>query len=293
MKKFWFFLSSLGHFKMELFSPVCQKVTGEVIKIAFSVSVRTNWNKLFVEKHVFSLSLLDFKRNFFALIKFLSAEIVKTAFYVAIRTFWETILSGKYVFSIIFRIQWNFFRILMKFPLWGCQNCNIRVQANNLRKSFAFWKRCIFCQSRTLKKKLSPIFRVFLDAVVETAFYVSKGTLRGKRFFSGKNCIFSSVWEIETNFSNFCRNFYGMLIKFALYVSQQTIWGKKISEEILFCRSASLSEKFLTFCVKKSDGLSKLHFTSPVEHSQEKCKFLETPTFWWKNFDFFIIFSTQ
>ena len=195
-----------------------------------SLCVRMNKLKqAFFEKYVFSSSLLDSKWNFFALIKFLSAEIVKTAFYVAIQTFWETILSGKIVFSIIFRIERNFFRILMKFPLWGCQNWNIRVQAKNLRKSFAFWKRCIFCQSRTLKEKLSPIFRVFLDAVVETAFYVSKGTLRGKRFFSGKKCIFSSIWETETNFLNLCQKFYGRLIKPALYVSQQTVWGKKFS----------------------------------------------------------------
>ena len=33
--------------------PVCQKLTGEVIKIAFSVSVRTNWNKLFLKDMCF------------------------------------------------------------------------------------------------------------------------------------------------------------------------------------------------------------------------------------------------
>ena len=169
----------------------------------------------------FGLPLEIFRPNQF----FFLAQLVKAAFYLAIRNFWGTILSCKIVFSINFRIQWKLLRILMKFPRWGCQNSIIRVQSNNLRKSFAFWKRCIYCQSRTLKEKLSPIFRVFLDAVVETAFYLSKGTLRGKRFFSGKICIFSSIWEIETNFSNFCRNFYGRLIKFALCVSQQTIWG--------------------------------------------------------------------
>ena len=160
-RKFWFFLSSFRQIKTKLFLPVCHKFTEEVIKNEISVSVRTNWNKFFVKDFGFLYLVWDFDWKFFALIIFFLAQLVKTAFYVAIRTFWETILSCKIVFSIIFRIQWKLFRILMKFPRWGCENWIIRVQANNLRKSFSFWKRCFFCQSRTMKEKLSPFLSVF------------------------------------------------------------------------------------------------------------------------------------
>ena len=154
MKKFWFFLSSPGYFKMELFSPVCQK-TLESYQNCITFVRKKKLKQAFLWKTLifftsFGLPLEIFRPNQF----FFLAQLVKTAFYVAIRTFWETILSCKIVFSIIFRIQWKLFRILMKFPMWGCQNWIIRGQAKNLRKNIAFWKRCIFCQSRTLKEKL-------------------------------------------------------------------------------------------------------------------------------------------
>ena len=40
---------------------------------------------------------------------------------------------------------------------------------------------------------------------------------------------------------------------------------------------------------RKSDGLWKLLSTSSVKHSQEKFKFLETATTWWKLFEFFLV----
>ena len=137
-----------------------------------------------------------------------------------------------------------FFRILMKFPLWGCQNWNIRVKANNLRKSFLFEKDAFFVNIGLWKKNFHPFFEFFSTQLSKLHSKCPKEHLEEKDSFSGKNCIFSSIWEIETNFSTFCRYFYGKLIKFALYVSQQRIWGKKYSEKIVFCRSASLSEKF-------------------------------------------------
>ena len=197
--------------------------------------------KTFIFFTSFGLLLEIFRPNQF----FFLAQLVKTAFYVAIRTFWETILSCKIVFSIIFRIQWKLFRILMKFPLWGCQNWNIRVQSNNLRKKFCFLKKMLFCQSRTMKEKLSPFFYIFFSTQLSKLHSkCPKEHLKGIDFFRKKNVFFSSVWETETNFSTFCRYFYCRLIKFALYVSQQTIWGKKFSGKFVFCRSASLSEKF-------------------------------------------------
>ena len=104
--------------------------------------------KTFIFFTSFGLLLEIFRPNQF----FFLAQLVKTAFYVAIRTFWETILSCKIVFSIIFRIQWKLFRILMKFPLWGCQNWNIRVQANNLRKILLFEKDAFFVNLGLWKK---------------------------------------------------------------------------------------------------------------------------------------------
>ena len=93
----------------------------------------------------------------------------------------------------------------------------------NWGKVLLFEKDAFLSISDNGRETLALFFHFFFDAVVETAFYVSKGTLRGKRFFSGKKCIFQSIWETETNFSNLCQKFYGRLIKSALYVSQQTV----------------------------------------------------------------------
>ena len=157
---------------------VCQKITGELIRIAFSVCIRTNWSKLFFERHVFSLSLSDFPRNFFALIKVLLVEVVKTAFYVSLRTFSETILSCKHFLLNVFQ---NWVGILMKFLRRGCQNCIIRVQANNFRKSFGFWKKCNSLSFSDIDREAPAHFSSFFDAIVKTAFYVSRLTFWKKK----------------------------------------------------------------------------------------------------------------
>ena len=186
---------------MKLFLPVYEKFTGEYQKcILFAFSVRTNWNKLFCESLWFSSPHSDFYWKFFDLINFFLAQLVETAFYVAIRTFWERILSCKIVFSIIFRIEWKFLRILMKFPRWVFQNWNIRVQTNILKKILLFEKDAFFVNLGHSKKNSRPLFRVFFDAVVETAFELSKRTLKGIRFFSGKNVFFHQFGKLRQNF---------------------------------------------------------------------------------------------
>ena len=50
---------------MKLFLPVCRKFTGEVIKIEISVSVRTNWSKLFCERVWFSIPFFGLLLEFF------------------------------------------------------------------------------------------------------------------------------------------------------------------------------------------------------------------------------------
>ena len=147
--------------------------------------------------------------------QFFVDEVVKSAYYVSIRTVWEKSLSRKIFFSIIFRTEWIFLRILMKFLRWCCRNCIIRVQANNLKKSFAFWKRCIFHHSRTVEENLLPISWVFSTQLSQLH---STGL---DEHFEGKNEIFESkrlscFSDFERNNFSLPRSFSDCLVKTAL-----------------------------------------------------------------------------
>ena len=70
----------------------------------------------------------------------------------------------------------NFIGFLTKYLQPSCWNCILRVYRNNLSRKF-LWKKLFPRHFRTSKwGKLSAFWNVFLEGVVEIAFYVSIGT---------------------------------------------------------------------------------------------------------------------
>ena len=214
--------------------PVCQKFTGEIIKIEFSVSVRKNWNKIFCERLWFSLPLLDFYWKFFVLINFFLAQLNKTAFYVTIRTFWERILCCKIVFSIIFRIEWKFFRIWLKFPRWGCQNWIIRVQANILRKILLLEKDAFFVNLGHWKKNSRPFFEFLSAQLSKLHSKCPKEQLKGIEIFPQTNVFFHQFGRLRHTFQPCVKKFRAGLSNLCFTCPSKEIEGIGFLRKLCF-----------------------------------------------------------
>ena len=200
---------------------------------------------LFCERLWFSSPHLDFHWKFFALINFFSGAACQSCLLPGHTKFLRnnSLLQNRVLnhFQNSVEIVQNFNEVS---PV-GLSKLNYTSPVEQFEEKVLLFEKDAFIVNLGLwKKNFHPFFEFFSTQLSKLHSKCPKEHLEEKDSFSGKNCIFSSIWEIETNFSTFCRYFYGKLIKFALYVSQQRIWGKKYSEKIVFCRSASLSEKF-------------------------------------------------
>ena len=162
-----------------------------------------------------------------------------------------------------------------------------------LGKIFLFEKDAFFVNLGHWKKNSRLFFQFYSTQLSKLHSKCPKDHLGGKYSF-WETTFYHQFRRFALTFKQICWNFLGRVIISAPFVSKQTVSDKRFSEKILFCRSGNLREKNSVFCRKKSVGLSKLKFTSPVEHSQEKCKVLETATFLMKEIlNFFSIISTH
>ena len=140
-----------------------------------------------------------------------------------------------------------FFRMLMTFLQRGCQNCIIRVQANNLKKSFAFLKRCILYRSRTLTKKLPPFFEFFsaqLSKPYSTCledYFERINTYLEAEFISR----FS---DIERIFFSLLPEFFGLSCQNCILSVQRKIKGKTVfRKKCTFSAIVEIETKFSAF----------------------------------------------
>ena len=196
---------------------VCQKFAGGVIKVAFSVSVRTIWSKLIWKTCVFLL-LLDFNWNIFAFINFLSAEVAKTAIYVSIRTFWGKLLSWKAVYLIVFRIELQTFQKFNDTSPAGLSKFHYTIHESGRTfwgKSLLFEKRSIFYHSRTLNEKLSPNFRVFFSRQLSKLHSTCLNQHFWKKKYIFRNNFHHVFLLLSGVFSAFSRSFSDCLVKTA------------------------------------------------------------------------------
>ena len=161
----------------------------------------------------------------------------------------------------------------------GLSKLHYNNPGEQLEEVLLFEKDALFCPSLTLKEKLSPFFEFYSMQLSELHFKCPEDHLCGK-FSFWETIFFHQFWRLALTFQRICWSFLGRVITTAPVVSKQTVWDNRFSQKNLFCRSENSRVKSSTFCRKKSDGLSTLLFTSPVEHSQENCFFLKTATFW-------------
>ena len=146
---------------MKLFLPVYEKFSGEFIKIALPLSVRTNWNKLFCERLSFSSPHLDFHWKIFALINFFFwrslSKLPSTWPYELFEKQFSPAKSSSQSFSEFSRNLQNFNEVS---PV-GLSKLNYTSPGEKFEEKFCFLKKMLFCQSRTLKEKFSPFFSSF------------------------------------------------------------------------------------------------------------------------------------
>ena len=192
MKKFWFFLSSFRHIKMKLFLPVYEKFTGEYQKcILFAFSVKTNWNKLFCESLWFSSPHLDFHWKFFALNNFFSGAACQNCLLRGQTNFLRnnSLLQNRVLnhFQNSVEIFQNFNEVS---PV-GLSKLNYTSPGEKFEEKFSFLKKMLFCQSRTMKEKLSPFFLHFFSTQLSKLHSkCPKEHLKGIDFFRKKNVFF-------------------------------------------------------------------------------------------------------
>ena len=126
-----------------------------------------------------------------------------------------------------------FFRMLMTFLQRGCQNCIIRVQANSLRKSFAFLKRCILYRSRTLTKKLPPIFE-FFSAQLSKLYSTCLDDYFERRNAYLETEFTSSFSDIERKFFSLLPEFFGLSCQNCILSVQRKIKGKTVFRKKMY-----------------------------------------------------------
>ena len=141
----------------------------------------------------------------------------------------------------------NFFRMLMTFLQRGCQNCIIRVQANSLRKSFAFLKRCILYRSRTLTKKLPPIFE-FFSAQLSKLYSTCLDDYFERRNAYLETEFTSSFSDIERKFFSLLPEFFGLSCQNCILSAQRKIKGKTVfRKKCTFSAIVEIETKFSAF----------------------------------------------
>ena len=115
------------------------------------------------------------------------------------------------------------------------------------------------------EQKRSVVWLNFFSRTVKTVFYVSKWTLRVKKFFEKK--VFhhvSGLWLANVRISSVS---FRQLWQNCNYVSIGMFWGKQmISESDVFFRE--FSWKILDLRWSFSAGLSKQHSKCPEENSE-------------------------
>ena len=126
-----------------------------------------------------------------------------------------------------------------------CQNAFIpTVHSNNcvkkLPKILYF-----FYPSWKLNKLFRPAAETF-SAVVEIAFYVCRGTCRGKFYCFGGIKVSYHFRTIIEHFPAFSQDIFVAIVKIAFHLSVGTIWGKQIRKKNLW-----LSLHFRTMSWKK------------------------------------------
>ena len=148
----------------------------------------------------------------------------------------------------------KFFGLLLKTFHRICQSVLIPpVQRNNFGKKlpkimyffYPFWK---------LNKLIRPAAETF-SAVVEIAFYMCRGTCRGKNFCFQENKILYFLRTIGEHFPAFFQDISVTTVKIAFHLSVGTTWGKQIRKKnIIF---SSFSDNELKKSGPSSNSLSK------------------------------------
>ena len=95
-------------------------------------------------------------------------------------------------------------------------------------------------------------------------------------------CFFINLRNWDKLFSPFVQTFSAGLSSLLLTCPSKQMREKFFRENCVLSPCDLEGKNFDILWKKKSDGLSKFISTSPVEHSQDKCMFLETATIWRK-----------
>ena len=149
------------------------------------------------------------------------------------------------MFSIIFRIQWKLFRILMKFPLWGCQNWNIRVQSNNLRKKFCFLKKMhLLSISDFERKTFAPFSSFFSTQLSKLLSNCLKEHLKGLDFFPEKFVFFYHFGRLKQTFQPFVETFTAGLSNLRFACPSKQFEGKKFLRKLCFVDLQAWAKSF-------------------------------------------------
>ena len=128
----------------KLFSDFWRKTFCSFVPTTFYVYKEKFWWFL-VEKQNFVSSFSDFicKKLSNYWLKFFG-KLVKIAIWVSKKTFWGTFFRRKNKENLVFRIWAKKNRISAGRISPICQNCNLRVQGNNLRKNSNFQIKYMF-----------------------------------------------------------------------------------------------------------------------------------------------------
>ena len=140
----------------------------------------------------------------------------------------------------------------------GCQNCNLRVHNNFLRKHILFRKNIVFSPLSEFRRKSLDLLRKFSGRFVIIVFAVSSGKVWRKT-------LFHHVQKWDEIFFDFWRKNSGSVVETALYVSGGNFCG-------LFSLHSSFLKQFWILA-KSSWQVFKVAFSMSAGTSLRKCFF--------------------
>ena len=175
----------------------------------------------------------------------------------------------------------------------GCQNCVLRVHLTYLKEKYVFLKTLAICICfRKLSEPVLELSRKFLGGVVNTAVYVSRGTIWGKMLYSKKKQSCSPLSDIELNVPGIlAKNFSVWLSQLKSTCPQEHSEGK-FNFLMKFCSfdaSWTLSKKKSAFFRKKFDGIVKTAFYVSIGNVWRKTFF----SLFSNNYSFYLFWTMR
>ena len=267
---------------------------GGVVKTAFHLSIRIVWGKTILWRtYLFSIILRHWAWFLWPFMKI----FLRGSENFILRVQRNSLRKNNYLKNVcIFFHFGTLSKLFLAFLTKYCrswENCILRVQRNSLRKTMLSEKSVFYIHYRTLRQRFLAICRNNFGGAVKTPFYVSRGTLWRKQFFSEKNENLKYFSDIEPNSFGFSTEYFRRCCRNCFLLVHRDNKKENNCFELLY-QFEWLSKNFLAFFGQTFGGVVETALYMSIRTVWEKKTLFEERvyclSFWDSEQKFFAIF---